>query len=71
VTEEQRAKLLAALQNPEHDRFPFRTARDAAVEIERLAAELREYKILADDRSIDLERYPGLDPNKKNRKANK
>lgn len=38
MTEEQRAKLLAALENPEHDRFPARTARDAAKEIERLVA---------------------------------
>jgi hypothetical protein len=38
MTEEQRTKLMAALQNPEHDRFPFRTARDAAKEIDRLDA---------------------------------
>lgn len=44
VTEEQRAKLVAALENPEHDRFPARTARDAAKEIERLAKENKRLK---------------------------
>jgi hypothetical protein len=42
MTDEERTKLVAALRNPEHDRFPLRTARDAAVEIERLAEENRE-----------------------------
>jgi ubiquinone biosynthesis protein UbiJ len=37
MTDEEQTKLVAALQNPEHDRFPLRTARDAAKEIERLA----------------------------------
>jgi hypothetical protein len=37
MTDEEQTKLVAALQNPEHDRFPLRTARDAAVEIERMA----------------------------------
>jgi hypothetical protein len=46
MTEEQRTKLVAALRNPEHDRFPLRTARDAAVEIERLAAELEQLRDL-------------------------
>jgi hypothetical protein len=42
MTEEQRTKLMAALRNPEHDRFPLRTARDAAVEIERLEKEIEK-----------------------------
>jgi hypothetical protein len=41
MTDKEQTKLVAALQNPEHDRFPMRTARDAAVEIERLVKELR------------------------------
>jgi hypothetical protein len=41
MTDEEQTKLVAALQNPEHDRFPLRTARDAAVEIERMAEELQ------------------------------
>jgi hypothetical protein len=42
MTEEQRTKLVAALRNPEHDRFPLRTARDAAVEIEQLEKEIEK-----------------------------
>lgn len=41
MSDEEQKKLMAALRNPEHDRFPLRTARDAAVEIERLNKKIR------------------------------
>jgi hypothetical protein len=45
MTDKEQTKLVAALQNPEHDRFPLRTARDAAVEIERLRSELEDERM--------------------------
>jgi hypothetical protein len=45
MSDEEQKKLMAALRNPEHDRFPARTARDAAVEIERLNNEIKFLKL--------------------------
>jgi hypothetical protein len=42
MTDKEQTKLVAALQNPEHDRFPLRTSRDAAKEIERLAKRVEQ-----------------------------
>jgi hypothetical protein len=49
MSDEEQNKLMAALRNPEHDRFPLRTARDAAVEIKRLAERLEAAHGYADE----------------------
>jgi hypothetical protein len=54
MTDKEQTKLVAALQNPEHDRFPLRTARDAAKEIERLEKENGQLKDIIHQINCDL-----------------
>jgi hypothetical protein len=51
----------------ESDSYIATRCQFAADEIERLAAELKEYRLYEENNSIDFERYPALDPTRKNR----